>query len=678
MAGNTRSKQNIITFRSAASMLGVKERVLRYHAENNHFNTNEEGLTTDDIKAIKAQKEQYLSLTDIIKSCDNDRFDSKYVTNRNKYVDYLEENEYFGMRFYQSEEMLFVEPDGDYYFTKEDAEYIIYKSRDFFKSFGLSDKEKVSRLFINSNSRNKALLREYLNNQDDGGNIYTPSTVDFIKLILEIDDITRITDDDVLELLDMTESQSSLENIVRFLTYCKERIKVKYHDMDLKKREYSGIPAYPYEDFVTLAHILFNEQYIEDNKMVEKALDEHFYAEMWLYHAIHYICGWRSADICSRWVYPGFKDSNNVFTVDIKTLRDDLLNRRIQDKTLEDIALYAVRKIEMTYNLPHKTGHAAQGKLRSEIVPELRKFFGTLILIGEYHHVNTGDGYMKPIRAAQYNNWVRCQDFYGDKFTEAFDNNNLSSRRLNKSYLQGLEQASRENGNTALVSHIVAAFARNHANINTTVTYLKDHGLTGESAELVLYMMMQRGIFSVSLYNALIMAYPESFERMSLADQTALMKMIPLSSYDIETAGTSEIAVRTMTEQLSSGKTEEPAVILKAMYEIGQGRGHGKDCGIYCKKKALGEACIHPTYESCIANVCPYHVFTGEGVPSLLEVIKGYNEKYIATGDIKYKAALRKVIIPAFQDIINAVVKNMNPEERAGVRQLITESMNEQ
>ena len=62
---------------------------------------------------------------------------------------------------------------------------------------------------------------------------------------------------------------------------------------------------------------------------------------------------------------------------------------------------------------------------------------------------------------------------------------------------------------------MVASFARNHSNIDTTAIYLKDHGLTGESAEIVLYMMMQRGVFSVSLYNVLITAYPGAFERLS-------------------------------------------------------------------------------------------------------------------------------------------------------------------
>lgn len=101
------------------------------------------------------------------------------------------------------------------------------------------------------------------------------------------------------------------------------------------------------------------------------------------------------------------------------------------------------------------------------------------------------------------------------------------SQRLNKSYLQGIEQAARENGNTALVAHVIAAFARNHAGINTTAIYLRDHGLTGESADVVLHMMMQRGVFSVSLYAVLLAAFPGAFEKLTAKEQTQIMEKNP-------------------------------------------------------------------------------------------------------------------------------------------------------
>ena len=107
---------------------------------------------------------------------------------------------------------------------------------------------------------------------------------------------------------------------------------------------------------------------------------------------------------------------------------------------------------------------------------------------------------------------------------------------------------SRENGNTALVAHVIAAFARNHAGINTTAIYLRDHGLTGESADVVLHMMMQRGVFSVSLYAALLAAFPGAFEKLTAKEQTQIMEKIPLSAYELEMAGAPLLASDRMGE----------------------------------------------------------------------------------------------------------------------------------
>ena len=102
-----------------------------------------------------------------------------------------------------------------------------------------------------------------------------------------------------------------------------------------------------------------------------------------------------------------------------------------------------------------------------------------------------------------------------------------------------------------------------------------------------------------------------------------------------------------------------------------------KDEGVYCKRKALGLCCDHPLYESCLANLCPHYVFTSEGVPALARVIRHYAEKAQRTGDKKYEAALRKCIIPAFQDVLNDVIREMSGAEKASTRKLLEEVLHE-
>ena len=398
------------------------------------------------------------------------------------------------------------------------------------------------------------------------------------------------------------------------------------------------------------------------------------YAETWLFLACHYVCGWRASDICQRWVYPNLKDDDNPFGINTETLKKDILSGSIPDSTYDSIALYVIRRIEMAFNVPGKTG---QGKLRSAIMPALRPFFGKLELIAECHHLSSGDGYMKTCRISRYKNWVTCREFFGDEIFSITGMHALSSRRLNKSYLQGMEQAARADGNTTLVSHVIASYARSHANVDTTVAYLKDHGLTGESAEVVLYMMMQRGVFGVSLYHALLAAFPDAFGKLTVKEQSRLMAQIPLSAYELESAGSVFAASEEMAAELACGKAELPQMVLRAMLAIGQGQGKAKDEGVYCKRKALGLCCDHPLYESCLANLCPHYVFTSEGVPALARVIRDYAEKARRTGDKKYEAALRKCIIPAFQDVLNDVIREMSGAEKTSIRKLLEEVLHE-
>ena len=676
MPDTKEKKDNLITIYKAAQSLGIKAKVIQYQVDAGNIEPVD-GMVYESIcDRISQQQAIYIGIKSFLQKHDSDRFESRYVRNRNKYIDFLEDNVYFGIEIVEPENILFELPEReDFYITKEDAQLLEYKSERFFQEFGLTEEEKVKWIINNSKGHPVAseYIKKYLAYIEDEDNIYTPSLTAFVRTIFDMSDIKQLTDEDIISVIEDADAVRTKTLLTDFFKYVAKYETVKYHNVELKKKENDSEPAYPYEDFIKLAKILFNTNYDREHNLTLKALENSKYIEMWMFLACHYICGWRSSDICDRWIYPDLKSNDNPFKIRIDTLKEDIINGNITDATYDKVALYAIRRIEMAYNVPQKTG---LGKLRSEIVPELRVFFGRLILIAEYHHITSGEGYMNAHRAAMYRSWVICKEFFGDDIFSITGKHSFSSRRLNKSYLQGLEQAAKDNGNTTLVAHVVASFARNHSNVDTTAIYLKDHGLTGESAEVVLYMMMQRGVFSVSLYNALIAAYPDAFEKLSAKEQTAIMEKIPLSAYELETMGTAFVASDRMMEVFAEGRTEEPKEILKAMFAVAQGKGKAKDPGIYCKKKALGFECENPTYESCLANLCPYHVFTSDGVPALVKVIKDYQTKGLITGNKKYGIALKTKIIPAFQDIINAVIREMSEEDKAGTKKLIEEALN--
>lgn len=672
-----RKPSESMTVSAAARFLGIHPSDMQAYINAGRIISTDGCISRFLVESIRERQEEYISLRDYLKGHDGGLFNSRLVRNREKYIDFLEEHGYFGIQTVDLETLILKASEKEGWFiAKEDISFLDYKSRDFFADYGLSEQEKTDRILsgASGHSHTKDCIAGYLNFIHDERNIYTPSLTDFVRIIFELPDIIYVTDEDILNAMESAGTRKTKELLTGFFTYAASRKNVSYHSVELKKAESNPPAAYPYADFVKLAKVLFNDTYDREHRLTERALENSSYAEAWMFLACHYVCGWRSTDICSRWVYPNLKEGRNPFGISTGTLKEDILTGRIPDTVYESVTLYVIRRIEMSYNVPGKTG---KGKLRSAIVPELRVFFGRLTLIAEHHHLSSGEGYMKPYRAAGYRNWVTCREFFGDDFYAVTGKRAISSRRLNKSYLQGMEQAARADGNTTLVSHVIASYARSHANVDTTVCYLKDHGLTGESADVVLYMMMQRGVFGVSLYHALLAAFPDAFGKLTAKEQSRLMAQIPLSAYELESAGSVFAASEEIAAELARGKTELPRVVLRAMLAIGQGQGKAKDEGVYCKRKALGLCCDHPLYESCLANLCPHYVFTSEGVPALVRVIRDYAEKARHTGDKKYEAALRKCIIPAFQDVMNAVILEMSGAEKASTRKLLEEVLHE-
>ena len=666
-----------MTVEAASRFLGIRAAVLRDHIDSGEIEYEDGLITGPSVAEIRKQKEDFVSLREFLEAYDSSRFSSRQAADRAKYIEFLEKHRYFGVEVIPPDKVFFSVPGrDDFYIRKDDAAFLGYESREFFEDFGVSEREKAARILTESKGHGttRRCVKNYLAYIEDEETIYTPSLTDFVRIIFEIPDISAVSDNDIIDAIEAAETGRTKSLLADFFTYASARETVRYHRLCLKKNEGEALPAYTYREFSRLAKILFNTGYEREHCLTEKALDNSRYAEMWLFLACHYVCGWRASDICSRWVYPNLKGESNPFGICTETLKEDILNGEIQDDVYETVALYVIRRIEMAYNVPQKTGH---GKLRSAILPELRPLFGKLTLIAEYHHLVSGEGYMKSCRTWRYRNWVDCRDFFGEEILEITGRSHISSRRLNKSYLQGLEQAARDNGNTVLVSHVIAAYARNHADADTTVVYLRDHGLTGETAGIVLFMMMQRGVFGAELYHALLAAYPDSFKCLSARDQTLLMEKIPLSAYELETSGAVFAASEEIYGKLSQGETKVPAKALKAMLAVTQGQGRAKEEGVFCKRKALGLCCDHPLYESCIANLCPSHIFTSEGIPSLIRVIRDYVEKYRRSGNIKYAAALKKCIIPAFQEILNDVVRDMPYKDRTAVRKLIKEGLDE-
>lgn len=228
---------------------------------------------------------------------------------------------------------------------------------------------------------------------------------------------------------------------------------------------------------------------------------------------------------------------------------------------------------------------------------------------------------MSEKRAPIYQNLVRLKGFFGEEIETVLDGFNLQTRRLNKSYLQGLEEKSRQLGLGGVMSSTIASMSRGHIDLGTIRIYLRDHNLSGEDASTVLYMMMERGVLGFELYHAVLTSYPESFAGLTMKQQNELLTQLNLSPLELEIAASETLAQEEMRTSLLTGNKQSTLSILTALFAICQGEGRGKDEGTYCFRRSRGEICNHGRWESCVANACHDSILTQMGVLPMLKTL---------------------------------------------------------
>lgn len=629
-----------------------------------------------DVKRMVQEKESYISLMEYAISRSNERFNGKIARYRNCLQETLGRNQFFGIPTFRPETILMGTERDMIYFLRKDIPVLDEGLSEYFDLFEMPEREKMEYLMkiTSGHSHTKEYIRKYIRNEMFEKEI-KPSFTDFVKRILLLPDVDVLTDEDIRKELESVEITETKMYIVRWLNFVRRRRNVMYGEIRIKQKESVSVPAYSMDTYFALARCFFNAEYIHEHDMIRKALDNHKYAEMWLYLTLFYTCGWRAGDVCNGWRYLRLKDHpEGRFGLDPGTLYEDILYDRIPDETYENVCKYALGSIEVSGELASKTANIGTHPLLAVVTPELHAFYGLLTLIAESHMLRSGNGYMSEKRIPEYQNKRGLKLFFGPDIERILHGENIQSRRLNKDYLQAVESEGRKEGYGGILTSALASYARNHVNTDTIKVYLKDHNLTGETADVVLYFMAERGVFGFELYQTLITAFPDAMNRLSMKEQNRIMEQMKVTPLLLEQSHSGLLASETVKESFMDGDETMALEMLKNMYEISQMKGKGKDTGIYCLKRAAGKACIYPEWNSCIANACPYLVFSRYGFMPLLKVLKEYQEK-ADNGNIKARSVLKEVLIPRYQKIINRIIKefNLDQEERIGLKQLMTE-----
>ncbi len=590
-------------------------------------------------------------------------------THRNDLIEFMQANAWFGVAILSAGDVSFADTTGETYFVRKADEHLFApNARLWIASYGESHERKL-RLLLNRLQEifpnTGTLLSKYL--ESGYHDEFTAAWIlaDFLCSELRCE-ITQ-TDDSTLDTLAAKADKALPLNAARmfaaFLTYLRNKRKLgngwtyQYRSRTTRKDN----DAYPVASFFKMAYIIFNEDAWETECLAEKASRSAACANLWLFTAFHFVCGWRGTDIV-RMPMPTLPYSGNI-------MRERLANGTFEvDDLLKEVEL----RLRYTPMKPNKTKNFNVPELKLFVAESLRKPLGFILAVAASHNENVRPGGTF-IRMA--GSVMELTDFFGSEFVSACGGKGFSTRRANKSYLQGIEAVA---GNTPgkPKGYMLAAIARSHksgygALPQTTEIYLRDARFSGYSPDFIAREMFERGIFSFIPTLLLDMYETGNYDTLSVYAQTKLIAEVGVSPSGLENlTGTVQgalVKARQAIAEIMTRPSEMRESLEDILQNIASGNAPGRQEGFLCAMTAAGFACTDPDRNCCIG--CGYEIYTKTILWLLMSEysrLAGMKSVAEETEAARYDAILRQAVIPAISEMLSVAERlypkvNMKP-----------------
>ena len=654
---------------------GMKRKDIIAHIETGKINAVKRGkqfaFEISEKNRLESLRNTYSGFFHLVQKYENgkNKFTLKKRKCRNELIEFAMENSWFGSDVLSVDNVFFADINNEAYFVrKTDEPRFVPHIRLWITSYGENADGKLRLLLsrlrelypVTVNLFCKFIAEEY---PDD----YTAAWIltDFLCSALNRE-ITQ-SDDKTLDRLAATMDKELPLNSARmfsaFLTYLRSKRKLGNGWVYQFKRrsESKDKNAYPTPAYFKMASIIFNEDAWEPERLKEKALQSETYANLWLFVAFHFICGWRGSDIV-RIPMP-------KLPCDGETMRKQLSTGIFDtDSLVEEVE----QRLRYTPMKPNKTGSFNVPELKLFIAESLRKPLGFILAAAASYHENVTPGGTFIRRTG---NLTELQEFFGVDFVSACENKSFSTRRANKSYLQGIESAA-DNTPGKPKGYMLAALARSHktgygALPQTTEIYLRDARFSGYSPEFIAREMFERGVFSFIPALLLDMYEGKYYEKLPVYTQTKLIAEIGINPSGLEeltsTVQRALVKARRAVAEIMERPLEMRESVENILQNIASGNAPGRQNGFLCLMTAAGFGCTDSGRSCCIG--CGFEIYTKTILRLLMNEYTRLLEKKKRedkTEAARCEAILKNAVLPAISEMLSSAERlypdvDMNP-----------------
>lgn len=448
-----------------------------------------------------------------------------------------------------------------------------------------------------------------------------------------------------------------------FMSWLKMQHKTAYRNEYIMEKRYTlnlGKQAYDIDEYLELLFYLYNDEYIMDNDMYLKACESKNYADTWLFLAVHFICALRQTDL-ERFGHPILND-------DPQTVLNKIKDGLFTDQEARNVLMYVNYRFCLLLLPQNKTADTSGVPAIKFMVPaSCEVHFGTLLAICEAHRLlNNVPDEVPLIR--KISSYGQIKRYMGDEIGELFIHSDFRSRSANKSYLQAIfsltgEVLSTDEGEPLYTKgYMLAALARSHKGsygsyAETTATYLRDAKFSGLTPEYVARELFERGVLSFIPAMLLHMVTEGQFEKISIGNQTMMIRQLGLSPREVEHVVTvcdaaHKKSISTVQALISSNSSTD---LLTVLHRIGSGAAFSKRPEYLCLKTAFGRMC--DTRNSC--SGCSYEVSTKSSFFLLISEFNRMKNLYKNADSklekMKYKTLITDIIIPKLDEMLTCI-----------------------
>lgn len=598
---------------------------------------------------------------------------------KKRLADFLEDNNWFGIEPVWENETLYI--------RKSDADMIYPRVVTYFTNCELTDVQKaelLSQMYKEKFSDSAQKLTQFIDE------FSIPDTLiyyllDFL-LVYQKKDFCIMSDQDVADLMKDTyeELSKQLGDILTFfLSWLKNTYKTRYiNDYVMQKRYENSVAkqAYDKDEYLELVYYLFNEEYIFENDMYEKAAKSKNFADTWLFLSLHFICSLRNTDLI------------RIYHPKLTMSPEEVIERVINSQFLEKDARLTLYSI--TWHLsslplqPSKTSaHAGISCIKFCVPESTEVHIGTLFAICEAHRLIAGIPDDTPLIRC-ISDYDRITRYMGEEIGSLFLEANFRSRSVNKSYMQAFDMFSDDilgNSGFHMKGYILAALARSHKGsygefAHTTAVYLKDANFSGLTAEFVAMELFERGVLSFIPSMLLKMITGASYNKLPVHKQTELIQVLDMTPNEVEEivklSESSRAAAKETLMKILGPEKDKKEELLQILHSIGNGSAVSKQSECLCLMTALHKLCPYADRGQCIG--CEYEISTKATVFLLVSeynrMLKLYEDSTDKLTRQKYKTLLKKQILPALDEVIQCAGEQYGDAARKMLEEIIREN----